>query len=247
MGGVRREYWIDEASNSVWAVALSERDGSVLACAGPFAPRVASIVDIQQLVYVGGPTLEWLRGRREQFRPYVMGQVGQAARTPASQESDAALDAVLTEARRLTRAEAGTVFVRAGGAMRFAAAQNEVLERRLGLEEARRRLVRDPLPLDERSIASYVLLTHLPVNMPNAYDIPVEMPYVFNPRWDLGNDYVTRSVLALPIRDARGLIFGVLQLINARGGKGTIVTFDDEGIRKVSVLLVQWTQRFTMR
>src|SRR2546422_713507 len=97
----------------------------------------------------------------------------------------------IDEAPNTGRARA--LVVRDGGAMRFAAAQNEVLERRLGLEEARRRLVRDPLPLDERSIASYVLLTHLPVNMPNAYDIPVEMPYVFNPQWDLGNDYVTRS------------------------------------------------------
>src|SRR2546423_13670104 len=47
-----------------------------------------------------------------------------------------------------------------------------------------------------------------------------DLPYVFNPAWDLKNDYRTRSMLALPIRDARGDIIGVLQLINARDEAG---------------------------
>jgi hypothetical protein len=247
MGSVRREYWIDDDSKSVWAVALSQRDGSVVACAGPFTPKVAAIVDVHQLVYVGGPTLEWLRSRREHFRPCGLGEV-ETVRAPAPRgHDDGTFDALLTEARRLTRAEAGTVYVRDGGVLRFAAAQNEVLERRLGLEEARRRMAGSPLSLEDRSIASYVLLTHLPVNMPDAYDIPIDLPYVFNRAWDVRNDYVTRSVLALPIREPRGPVFGVLQIINARGARGASIAFSDEQIAAISVLVLQWTQRLTMR
>jgi GAF domain-containing protein len=247
MGGVRREYWIDDASNSVWAVALSERDDSVVACAGPFAPKVAAVVDIHQLVYVGGPTLEWLRSRRDHFRACRRDGV-ETAHPPAPRaQDDATFDALLTEARRLTRAEAGTVYVREAGSLRFAASHNEVLERRLGADDAHQRLAKAPLSLDDRSIASFVLLTHLPVNLPDAYDIPADMPYVFNCAWDARNDYVTRSMLTLPVRAARGTVIGVLQLINARGARGAVVAFTDEQVRLVSVLLVQWAQRFTMR
>jgi hypothetical protein len=71
----------------------------------------------------------------------------------------------------------------------------------------------------------------------------VDLPYVFNPQWDRLNDYVTRSVLALPIRDARGTIFGVLQLINARDDAGARVPFEDEAEGAVAQLLVGWAQR----
>lgn len=247
MGGVRREYWIDDAANSVWAVALSERDDTVVACAGPFAPKVAAIVDIHQLVYVGGPTLEWLRSRRDHFRACHLDGIETTRPQAPQAQDDATFDALLTEARRLTRAEAGTIYVRDGGSLRFAVSHNELLERRLGGDEAHRRLAGTPLSLDDRSIASFVLLTHLPVNMPDAYDIPADMPYVFNRSWDARNDYVTRSMLTLPVRAAHGTVIGVLQLINARGARGVVVAFTDEQVRVVSVLLVQWAQRFTMR
>ena len=39
--------------------------------------------------------------------------------------------------------------------------------------------------------------------------------------------YRTRSVLAMPLRDARGAVFGVLQLINRRTEQGDVVPFDD--------------------
>src|SRR5256712_13888128 len=59
--------------------------------------------------------------------------------------------------------------------------------------------------------------------MPDAYDVRVgDRPYVFNPEWDLMNDYRTRSMLSLPIRDGRGDVVGVLQLINARDEAGPL-------------------------
>src|SRR5436309_3228179 len=55
--------------------------------------------------------------------------------------------------------------------------------------------------------------------MPDAYDVRVdEQPYDLNRAGDVMNDYRTRSMLSLPIRDGRGDVVGVLQLINARGG-----------------------------
>jgi len=224
---LRREFWVHKTSAHLWAVEVSARDESLLACCGPFTPKVASVLPLDELAYGRGPTLEWLRGRRDQFQRYdasagvVAGRRVDAPRGGAA--SGEALDALLTEARQLARAEAGTVYIREPDGLR--------------------RLTRGSLPLDERSIASYTLFTHQPVNIPDAYHIPVDLPYVFNSQWDLRNDYRTRSVCALPIRDARGDVVGVLQLINARDQAGAIVPFSDAAMDAVALLLVGWIQR----
>src|SRR3989442_1049644 len=125
-----------------------------------------------------------------------------------------AIELLLTEARRLTRAEAGTVYVREGNRLRFAAVQNDVLARRYGDGEARRRLAAEPLPLMEPSVASYVALTRAVVNIADVYDIPLERPYEFDRQMDTVHGYRTRSMLAMPLRGRRGEVFGVIQLIN---------------------------------
>src|SRR5688572_8105874 len=62
------------------------------------------------------------------------------------------LERIVAEARRFTHAEAGTLFLREGAALRFAVVQNEVLEARLGRAETRARLQAGLLPLDTRSL-----------------------------------------------------------------------------------------------
>jgi GAF domain-containing protein len=147
------------------------------------------------------------------------------------------LRGLLTEARHRTGAEAGTVFVRGAHHLHFAVAQNDVFTARFGEEEARMRLTGQPLSLHERSIASYAVLTRSVVSVPDVYAIPPGPLYTFNPRFDLKNDYRTRSVLAMPLRDARGRVFGALQLINRRTEAGEVVPFDDDSQAQVRGLV----------
>ena len=81
------------------------------------------------------------------------------------------------------------------------------------------------------------------MNTPDAYEMLDDLPYVFNPAWDLKNDYRTCSMLALPIRDARGDIIGVLQLINARDEAGSLVPFSAGAENAIGRLLVGWAHR----
>jgi len=142
-------------------------------------------------------------------------------------ESDVArgLDRLLTAARRLTGAEAGTVYLRRGEALEFTAIQNDVLARQVGEEEVRRRVAGRPLPLRENSIAGYVMLTQTTVNLRDAYEIPVDRPYTLLREVDSKADYRTRSMLALPLRDAGERVVGVLQLINALDRRGAVRPF----------------------
>jgi len=146
------------------------------------------------------------------------------------------LERLLTTARRLTRAEAGTVYVRRGEALDFVAVQNDLLAQQVGEDEVRRRVGARPLPLGENSIASYVMLTRSTVNLRDAYEIPVDRPYTLFREVDRNADYRTRSMLAMPLRNAKGRVFGVLQLINAIDGRGAVRPFSRDEQRMVQEL-----------
>lgn len=155
-----------------------------------------------------------------------------------SAESDltALLERLVREARRFTGAEAGTLFVRDGPALRFAVAQNEPLTRRLGRRETRRRLMAEPLSIHVPSLAGYVASTGEPLRVPDAYAIPGDRAYEFNPAFDARHGYRTRSVLAIPLRDRGGEVLGVMQLINARNASGVVVPFPPRSERFVRAL-----------
>jgi GAF domain len=228
-------------SGKLWAFELTGDD--IVAHAGPFAALMSEAVRADDLAYdADRATLEWARQHRAEFRPASVAGADAHAERPAPL-SDATLAALLADAREKTGAEAGTVFVREGTTLRFAASYNDVLATRLGHGAAQQQLTSYGLPLTERSIASYVLLTHTPVNIADAYDIAVGAPYTFNPQWDRRNAYRTRSILALPLRDADGQVFGVLQLINPPGG----FAFDEAMVRRAGVLLADWAQHLGRR
>ena len=158
----------------------------------------------------------------EAFRELV--QIGIAL----SNERDLStlLERILTEARRLTRAEAGTLFLRENNQLRFAVVQNDRLARQLGEAEMKRRLQAEPLNITDLSLAGYVSIMGEVVNISDTYTIPQDRPYSFNPVFDTRSDYRTRSVLVVPLQDPSGNVFGVLQLLNALDPDDGIVPFD---------------------
>jgi len=137
------------------------------------------------------------------------------------------LERILIEARRFTRAEAGTLFLREAEQLQFAVVQNDLLARELGEEEMRRRLQEQPLHLRELSLAGHVALTGDILNLHDTYMIPPDRPYAFDSRVDTRLNYRTQSILVVPLQDPTGNILGVLELINAQD-RGQTVPFDSE-------------------
>jgi len=125
------------------------------------------------------------------------------------------LDRILAHSRRLTGAEGGSFFmVREHRGERWLEAthfQNDVISvPKAGLR----------LPLDEHSIAGYAASTGEMLRIPDAYRIPARRPFRFNPASDIANGYVTRSILAFPMKNGDGRVVGVVQLINRRDASG---------------------------
>jgi diguanylate cyclase (GGDEF)-like protein len=149
------------------------------------------------------------------------------------------LERIVTEARRLTNAEAGTLYLRDGDVLRFAVTQNELLSKRMGDDEMRRHFGGQPLRLTQPSLAGYVALTGRPLCLPDAYNVPKNRPYVFNQDFDSHLQYQTGSVLVVPLLDPMHDVIGVLQLINARSEVGEVVPFDAELENLVEALAAQ--------
>jgi len=135
------------------------------------------------------------------------------------------LNRILTKARRFTRAEAGTIYVREEVLLRSVAVQNDVLAGRLGDEEVHRRLSAQPLDLRQPSLAAFAGLTGRTLNVHDAYRIAADRPYRFDRTFDGQTGYRTVSVFAVPIRDAAKTVLGVIELINALDPRGRPVPF----------------------
>jgi len=130
------------------------------------------------------------------------------------------LDLILTKARELTLADAGSLYLieedEATGEsfLRFMLAQNDTVP----LPDMESIV----LPLDESSIAGYVAKTGRSVRLADAYYASDRYPFRFNPRLDMELGYRTYSVLAVPMRTPAGDVIGVLQLINRKTAPGPI-------------------------
>ena len=142
------------------------------------------------------------------------------------------LDLLLAEARMLTQADAGSLFIRRGSELEFAVAQNRTLRERLGAKAVADLFKPFRLPIADTSVAGYVALSGKLVNLPDCQQISPRLPFHYNSDFDRRHGYQTRSMLAVPVRDPDGLLLGVLQLINRTGPGGAILPFtsDDESL-----------------
>ncbi len=72
------------------------------------------------------------------------------------------------------------------------------------------------MEINKNSISGYVATTGEVLNIPNAYDLDPLAPYSFNPYIDKEYNYISRSMLVVPMKNHRDEIIGVIQLINSK-------------------------------
>jgi HD-GYP domain-containing protein (c-di-GMP phosphodiesterase class II) len=133
------------------------------------------------------------------------------------------LTLILKKSREITWSDAGSVYLidrqSEVPALLFKVAQNDSLPSTPFQEFA--------MPLTQNSLAGYVALTGQSLMLPDAYDLPADVPYQLDRRFDQSLSYRTRSVLVLPMQNQEGETIGVLQLINRKIRPGLIVNADN--------------------
>lgn len=162
-----------------------------------------------------------LNSFQEQFRR--LNKIGIAL--SSERDLNKLLDLILREARSFTSADAGSLYIREADGLVFIAAQNDTLTKRRGDVETRNEYIGLTIPISKESIAGYVAATGEILNIPDAYNLPANVEYKFNPKFDRENDYRTKSILAVPLHDPEGEVIGVLQLINSIGPGGEAAPF----------------------
>ena len=122
------------------------------------------------------------------------------------------LTLILQKMREITSADAGSLYLieqvnENERRLRFKLTQNDSLQ--FPFKEM-------TMPITEQSMAGYVAIHGEVINLPDAYAIPATRPFKFNPKIDQETGYRCRSMLTLPMKDAKGEMLGVIQLINRK-------------------------------
>ncbi|WP_306589650.1 HD domain-containing phosphohydrolase [Geothrix sp. 21YS21S-4] len=190
-------------------VALGARGGTFAECASwPGAEAAAALLQAGW---------ERLQDRRNMERLHEVGRA-----LASEQNLDRLLDLILTQARGLLKAEAGSIYLMTGegtdGKLLFAHTQNA----RLSLP-----FHRVLLPVSRETLAGFAALTRESLNLPDVYRIPEEAPYRFNDSFDRQAGYHTVSALVVPMQDTEGEVLGVLQLLNRQEEDGRAGAFSD--------------------
>jgi HD-GYP domain-containing protein (c-di-GMP phosphodiesterase class II) len=122
------------------------------------------------------------------------------------------LTMILSKARELSRADAGSLYlvdeVNNRAVLRWKLAQNDSID-----VDAFEETI---LPATRKSLAGYVAMTGETLVIPDAYNLPPEAEYEINRSFDSKNGYLTKSLLVFPMTNHAGDVIGVLQLINRR-------------------------------
>lgn len=175
------------------------------------------------------------------------------------------LDLILTIARELTTADAGSIYTvqtTADGVnddkKQNAASEDGInLHFRAAQNDSKPKLNTNvTFPVSSSSLAGYTALQGDTLCFDDAYQLPPDAPYRFNPDFDHKNGYRTKSVLVVPLKNHAGRVIGVLQLINRKrdarinlapdGGAlleetvaREVVPFDEERIELAATLASQ--------
>jgi hypothetical protein len=192
--------------------------------------------------------LAWLRGRAfsggsqssSRDRLARLNRIGTALSD--IRNLDDLLEVVLTEARNILDADAGSVYIieRGSGSSSSTSARKvlgkaermtkavavrraELTTQKFSLRfaAAQNDSVEIPFqqivfPANMESIAGYAALTGEIVLLPDVYKPPADAPFHFNNSIDKQYGYHTRSMLTVPLRNTSDEVVGVVQLINKK-------------------------------
>ena len=202
----------------------------------PYSPEMLDIrlhILMEKVLLQKSQELHMKRSERmAELMEKVILPVGVALSTESN--FDRLTERILMEAKQICNADAGTLYIRThDDNLRFAIAITESLGVHVGGTSGRP-IAFSPLPMYNRAtgepnhhnVATYVALTGKSINIPDVYEAD-GFDFASTKIFDKQNNYRTVSSLTVPLKDNKGEVIGVLQLINARDEGAKIAAFDE--------------------
>jgi len=133
----------------------------------------------------------------------------------AEKDLEKLLGMVLNEGRKLAKCEGASLYLiernkQGEDELVFKLTQNSKIF--FDFEESR-------FPLNNDSLAGYVALNGVTLNIEDVYKLDADVPYAFDKSYDRQTDYRTKEMLVLPMQNHKGKIIGVLQFVNTFGSR----------------------------
>ena len=147
------------------------------------------------------------------------------------------MEMILEEAKRITGADGGTLYLREGNYIRFAMMITESLKHYcFNVDECEANYGRLPI-YDEvsgqpktRNVATSAVIYGQTINIPDIYN---ETRYDFSGtrEYDAQNNYRTISCLTVPLKNYENEVIGVIQLLNKQSGD----LFDEDDVNILNI------------
>ena len=151
----------------------------------------------------------------------------------AEEKLDTLLEMIVHEAKALTHADGGTLYLADGEKLRFKVAQTDSLGIKMG--GTAQPIQWPPLPLyledntpNTKMVAALCALEDRLINIPDVYEAE-GFSFEGTKKFDAGTGYRSKSMLVVPLKDHEKQIIGVLQLLNKQDPLNqTVIAFGKE-------------------
>lgn len=197
----------------------------------PVGPRQL-LVALRAAFRVSAAQREQARSRAESaFRLNELTELAEiGVRLTTEKNLDTLLDLILSQARRVSQSDAGSVYIaetdEAGvRRLRFKLSQND--------SRPDIPFVEYTIPIDHASLAGYAAAEGDPLVIEDVYMLPPDVEYSFNPSFDERYGYRTKSMLVIPMQNHDGDVIGVLQLINRKRDSAARLVATEDANRQI--------------
>jgi len=156
------------------------------------------------------------------------------------------LEMIVSEARRFTHADGGTLYIKdeEEGSLAFSIVQNDSLKVRMGgtgeqITWPSVQLINKDGSENRKNVSAFCALSGKAINIPDVYDAK-GFDFQGTKDFDKTTGYRSQSMLVIPMRDHEDEIIGVLQLLNAMDrNTGQVVEFPENEIEIITSLASQ--------
>jgi len=154
----------------------------------------------------------------------------------AEKDHDALLEKILSGARKITRADAGTLYLAEDNKLEFKILQNDTI----GYDHNRSKKEIDlpPVKINKKSAAGYCASTEEVLAIDDVYNSE-KFDFLGPRRYDSMTGYRTRSMLLAPMLDQKNELLGVIQLINATNQEDEVIPFSNYHKKVLAALASQ--------
>ncbi len=147
---------------------------------------------------------------------------------------DLLLEKILHIARRLSSADAGSIYIREDEHLRFHHTQNGHPQDN-GLHNKKKMYTTSSVPVSHNSVSAYVARKGKILNISDISQLPQNIPFSFDQAHDGIEHYHIKSLIAFPLTNSDENVVGVIQLINMKDENGQLVELSDDALPLVQL------------